>query len=783
MGTELDFYNEYHNSDWLGHDIPEDITKRYEMKACLKMSEDKQVYLVTSKTNWKKYILKALSSHSQESLEEEYKLSMELSHPGIIATSEYIKGTDYNYLIREYVEGNTVTELVEMTGEDHLQSEDLIRITTQLCDILQYLHSQKPPIIHRDIKPDNIIITKQKDCMLIDFGISRRYQGEVDTDTFVMGTQFSAPPEQYGFAQTNARSDIYSIGVLMFYMATGSLNIKERKKYQIPGDIRSIIRKCTRFSPEDRYTSVKQLKNKLISYPYLYKKRRMLSTGILSIALLALIITLSALLDRSSSNKNIQVSMSDIDSPRSSTVLTGSPRIPATEPPSLVFDETASTQEIGESNLGLLDVESTPVVISDFPVSVSDQNIDMEQEMPDTEPFLEEASDRVEMVAQATDIVATVQDLINTTASQPENQKSSSQDEKVMQIQAPLTEDKRVYEFKSSLIESAVREILGISVAVPITYNDLEQITSLFLCGQQRYERWDEHFVYGASQYMIGSQYNEKQLFAINGQITSLEDITHMPNIEKLALYNQNISDLTPLKDLHYLSYLGVGCNNISELEPVLTIKSLNYLDISGNPIMNDDIEPLSALPYLWGLDLGGTKVTSIYGIKDLKLAFLSLLECKMGDCIGLDEMITLDSLTITGVNNAISERALDKIALLTNLRTLKIFGSQGFDLSKLSSLKSLYLLDLCGMWDCSSLKNMNNPSLEQLYIDIWRNLDLSGVENLTNVTQISLRDSECSDYTPLLKMKSLEKVYCGQEQLTLIRDQLGEVNFVLIAQ
>jgi Leucine-rich repeat (LRR) protein len=198
---------------------------------------------------------------------------------------------------------------------------------------------------------------------------------------------------------------------------------------------------------------------------------------------------------------------------------------------------------------------------------------------------------------------------------------------------------------------------------------------------------------------------------------------------------------------------------------------------------MNDDIEPLSTLPYLWGLDLGGTKVTSIYGIKDLKLAFLSLLECKMGDCIGLDEMITLDSLTITGVNNAISERALDKIALLTNLRTLKIFGSQGFDLSKLSSLKSLYLLDLCGMWDCSSLKNMNNPSLEQLYIDIWRNLDLSGVENLTNVTQISLRNSECSDYAPLLRMKSLEKVYASQEQIELIREQLGEVNFVLIAQ
>ena len=807
MGTVLDFYNEYHNIDWIGHDIPKEITDCYEMKACLKMTEDKQVYLVTSKINRKKYILKALASHCHESLYEEYKLSMELSHPGIIAASEYIPGNDYNYLIREYVEGYTITEMVEMTEAEHLQHDELVRITMQLCDILQYLHSQKPPIIHRDIKPDNVIITKQKECKLIDFGISRRYQDKVDSDTFVMGSQFSAAPEQYGFAQTNERSDIYAIGVLMFYMTTGCLDIRELKQYQIPGELLRIIKKCTNFSPKDRYSSVKQLKSKLISYPYLFRKRRLIYAGIGIVATFALVLVLSLLSPLRPKAEGFRDKAVGLPTTGKANIEVVSIHPTKEEVPQISISAPVASEDNKVTEDAVSDKETSKAEV----VGKEYTNSELTNLEPIIEPIIEpsikpsiktsiepsietskipstESSIKPGKTLQAAEPVANSTEIKKEEKRQAKDQIDTKENDtnKVSvdkQETVAVAEDDRIYEFKSPLIEAAIREILGKTATDNVTYRDLEQITSLFLCGQQRYNRWEEHFVYGVNQYMIGSQYTDKQLFTFNGEITTLEDISHMVNLEKLALYNQKISDLSPLENLHYLSYLGLGSNEISELTQLTSIKSLNYLDLSGNPIMNDDLEQLKELPYLWGLDLGATKVTSVYGIKERKLSYLSLFECKMGDCIGLDEITTLDNLILTGVNNAITDRAIDRVSKLTNLKILKIFGSDRIDLSKLSTLKSLYLLDLCGMWNNSDLGDLTNPALTQIYLVFWQKLDLTGIEKLTSIEQIHLRDSKCSDYTPLLSVKTLKTVYCNQEQQKIIKEQLGEVPFEVLIE
>ena len=687
MGAVLDFYQEYQSGELERYHLPDAITTRYDLKACLKMTEDKQVYLVTSKTNWKKYILKAVACQCPENLEEEYKLHQSLSHPGMIGVQEYIKGSNYNYLIRDYIEGFTITEMVEMTEEGHLKEDEILNIMFQLCDILQYLHSQTPPIIHRDIKPDNIIITKQKECKLIDFGISRRYHNTMERDTVIMGTQFSAPPEQYGFAQTNHRSDIYSIGILMYYMATGNLNIHDLKQYHLPKRIKRIITKCTRFSPEKRYASVKHLRKQL---EYASNNKKPAYFRIAGVAALLIVVGGAILLGQN-------------------------PR----------------------------DIDTSDRKLEEVPVSEHN-----------TEDITN--TSKAAAVDQGTTVTATP---------------------------SVAFQEDDPYEFQSSLIEKAVRDQLGLSSKDPVTYGDLKQITSLFLCGEQSYRNWDEHFVYGVNQYMSGSDYNETGLFKNNGGITTLEDISYMINLEQLALYNQKISDLTPLAKLPYLAKLGVGSNNISNLEPVLSMECLGYLDISANPVMNDEITKLSALKNLWGLDLGATKVTSIYGIKNMPLSYLSLFECKMGDCVGLEEMTGLDNLIITGVKNAITENAIDRISKLTKLQILKIFGSGEFDLSKLSTLKSLYLLDLCGMWADTDLSRLNNPSVEQLYIDVWQHLNLTGAENFPNVTVLSLRNSVCNDYTPLLKMKNLQTVYCTQKQAKSIREQLGNLSFEIVEQ
>ncbi len=801
MGAVLDFYQEYQNDVLDRYKLPDEITARYDVKACLKMSATKQVYLITSKTNWKKYVLKAVPNQCQENLEEEYELYKTLSHPGIIVAHEFIKCKENQYLIRDYIEGDTITEMVEMTEEGHLSEEMLLDIMLQLCEILHYLHSLTPPIIHRDITPDNIIITKQRKCILIDFGIAKHYNSNKKADTVVMGTPLSSPPEQYGFRQTDTRSDIYSIGILMFYMATGNLDIRDKNQYHLPYRINKIIERCTKFSPKERYASVKHLRIQLL---HASQKRK--STFYLVAGIAVLLFVFAGGLFLVQNPRNIDANNDnpiDVQSLEQASANTQQDKVSEIMPEIKAQEEEELTDR--ESYPSNHTKRSMPLNASSGSKATEKQSDEAQSEAGATDVLNTETEvtnpERTETEATGTDAteinekktkttqntgkdVTEKQEPLSPDPSMRPQTKEDATDQTTSVIDSPAasSQENEPYKFQSALIEKAVRDQLGgVSSKIPVTYGDLKRITSLFLCGEQSYSNWDEHFVYGVSQYMLGSDYNDTGLFMRNGGITTLEDISHMTNLEQLALYNQKISDLTPLTKLPYLTRLGVGSNNIDNLEPILSMDCLGYLDISANPIMNNDITQLSVLKNLWGLDLGATKVTSIYGIRNMPLCYLSLFECKMGDCIGLEEMTGLDNLIITGVNNAITEKAIDRISKLTKLRILKIFGSGEFDLAKLSTLKSLYLLDLCGMWAETDLSRLDNPTIEQLYISYLKNLKLTGVEKLSNITMISMTDSVCSDYTPLLKVRNLKQVYCNQNQAREIREQLGSLTFELV--
>ena len=123
----------------------------------------------------------------------------------------------------------------------------------ELCQALTILHSNE--IIHRDIKPENIIVTQEGDVKLIDFDISRIGNNNAKKDTVILGTTGFAAPEQYGIAQTDERSDIYSIGILINVMLTGDHPSKKMCK----GKWQKIVNKCTKINPDERYQSVKEL--------------------------------------------------------------------------------------------------------------------------------------------------------------------------------------------------------------------------------------------------------------------------------------------------------------------------------------------------------------------------------------------------------------------------------------------------------------------------------------------------------------------------------------------
>jgi serine/threonine protein kinase len=202
---------------------PGEFLKRYEPLECLARDAQCETFYVKDKLSGGFAVAKCYTNTAQTSRFDKNSVLNNLSHEGIPRfLGEY--ATDAMLCtVREYVPG---AALDAWACENHVSEGQALDVMIQLCDILTYLHTQSPPVIHRDIKPGNIIITDDGRVKLIDFGISRVYNENTTTDTVFFGTQEFAPPEQYGFSQTSARADIFSSGVLLGYLLTGKTDHK-----------------------------------------------------------------------------------------------------------------------------------------------------------------------------------------------------------------------------------------------------------------------------------------------------------------------------------------------------------------------------------------------------------------------------------------------------------------------------------------------------------------------------------------------------------------------------
>ncbi len=150
--------------------------------------------------------------------------------------------------VREYISGDTLSDL--LADKKTLTEEQAISITTDVCRGLSALH--KNGLVHRDINPNNIIISSDGKAKIIDYGIIRSFTEKKSSDTVVLGTPGFAAPEQFGFSQSDKRTDIYAVGVLLNVMVTGKLP-KDRLAGGLIGDI---VKKCTHIDSAQRYQDV-----------------------------------------------------------------------------------------------------------------------------------------------------------------------------------------------------------------------------------------------------------------------------------------------------------------------------------------------------------------------------------------------------------------------------------------------------------------------------------------------------------------------------------------------
>lgn len=156
--------------------------------------------------------------------------------------------------IEEYINGITLAEYMDQVGV--LKEDEVCAIVMDLCNALSQIHQMG--VVHRDIKPENIMISNDGVIKLIDFGIARVIKGEQSQDTTILGTEGYAAPEQCGYAQTDARSDIYAAGVLMNKMLTGML--PTQCLYSV-APVGNIIKRCVAIDAQNRFQSVQEFRD------------------------------------------------------------------------------------------------------------------------------------------------------------------------------------------------------------------------------------------------------------------------------------------------------------------------------------------------------------------------------------------------------------------------------------------------------------------------------------------------------------------------------------------
>lgn len=219
----------------------------------------------------------------RENILTEPYMMQKLNHPAIPMVVDIIEDEDSIYIVRDYIEGETLEAIVGMYGAQ--PADKVIEWGKQMCSALGYLHSQNPPLIYRDMKPANVILKPDGAIKFIDFGIMRAYKPNQSSDTCCLGTKGYAAPEQFGGSQTDARTDIFGLGMTMFRLVTGVDPIEPPYEIKpicslnpnLPKGLEYIISKCIQLNPNERYQSCDELMADLNNYLSLPKPKGIFS--------------------------------------------------------------------------------------------------------------------------------------------------------------------------------------------------------------------------------------------------------------------------------------------------------------------------------------------------------------------------------------------------------------------------------------------------------------------------------------------------------------------------
>ena len=251
MDRTSDFLVEFQN-ELDAVPLPEAVAGTYRLESCLSSG----VWLVRSRSDNRPLVLRV---SREEDLREEFAAIRRLPEDlegRVPRAVDFFEEGGAQYLLRTYLPGRSLAEVWE--AEAHSERE-VAALGRELCALLDRLHRLSPPVIHRDIKPENILLSPEGLPCLIDFGIARSYDPDRNTDTVCMGTRSTAAPEQYGFSQSDQRTDLYALAVTLRWMMTGSYRPEALEMADCSQGMKRFLRKAASFAPADRYPDARSM--------------------------------------------------------------------------------------------------------------------------------------------------------------------------------------------------------------------------------------------------------------------------------------------------------------------------------------------------------------------------------------------------------------------------------------------------------------------------------------------------------------------------------------------
>lgn len=555
------------------------------------------------------------------------------------------------YFLREYIEGTPLSQMVMQKGG--IQERELCKISLKICQAVEEFQKLENPMIHRDIKPENIVVTPTGETVFIDFGTMRSYKKDSQRDTFVVGTRGTAAPEQYGYRQTDQRTDVYAIGQTMLYMVTESYELDQLSECKISRKLKKIIEKACSFEPDKRYADAAELRKAIEKCQEDNRKVVHKKAGAA-----AGLITAAGILAVFLSNTGI---LTDITSPKSQ-----------------VLAESMDTESPQNTDV-VPDVENEPV-------TANEQNVEQREPVTFKEEMIEAAVRRELNLSE--DDTITTEMLENVKQIRIVGKEILDEGDNFWGIGNRM-------EGKDSDFGSARGNITDLT-----DLTMMKNLETLALCNQEIED--------------ISALENLplKELYLNKNKITDFSVLTGLTNLDLLCILENPAEDLSVLKECSSITRLNIESMKLADID-FLGQMNLNILYMNNAEIKDGNMKPLLEINNLQELCIGDVPEEMAEVLA--QMSELKGLIMWGGNTVlkNLEPLKGMESLESLAVSSPVS--SLEGIENFPNLYALSIGFSFITDLTPVLEAEQLHYIDISNAAIDSYEPLLEHPTLAQV--------------------------------------------------------------------